>query len=304
MLLEANKTLSDHTQTVLEQMETAPPRLRAIMASAVKHLHAFAQEADLTPQEWLTGIAFLTQVGQICSADRQEFILLSDVLGLSTTVNHLHDFRAAGTAEGHQATESSLLGPFFRERAPRLPLGSTIAQHSSGPEIQIYGRVLDQHGQPLANAQVQVWQTDAEGAYDLQVHGLEKMDMRGVFQTDSEGRYYLRSLRPASYPLPSDGPVRKLLNAQSRHGMRPAHIHFLISAEGCAELVTALYLAGDPYLGSDTVFGVADSLTVSLQDDPQAPVRGVPAIHRDFVLGPGGAGESGRVGADASSLAV
>jgi protocatechuate 3,4-dioxygenase beta subunit len=283
-------------------MAAAPPRLRTVMAAVVRHLHAFAEEADLTPQEWLAGIAFLTQVGQICSADRQEFILLSDTLGLSTAVNLLHDRRSAAATDAHLATESSLLGPFFRERAPQLPLGASIARHSSGPEIQLYGHVTDAEGRPLANVQVQVWQTDADGAYDLQVHGLEQMDMRGVFHTDDEGRYYLRSLRPASYPLPHDGPVRRLLDAQQRHGMRPAHVHFLLTAEGHDELVTALYLAGDPYLASDTVFGVAASLVVPLQDDPAAPVQGVPAIRRDFVLRASSGSGHGRVGADASTL--
>jgi protocatechuate 3,4-dioxygenase beta subunit len=303
MTAPQDEALAEHTRAVLAQMAAAPPRLRSVMAAAVRHLHAFAEEVELTPQEWLAGIAFLTQVGQICSADRQEFILLSDTLGLSTTVNLLHDRSVEGVVPGaHLATESSLLGPFFRERAPQLPLGASIARHSSGPEIQLYGRVTGLDGRPLQNAQVQVWQTDADGAYDLQVHGLEIMDMRGVFCTDDEGRYYLRSLRPASYPLPSDGPVRRLLNAQRRHGMRPAHIHFLITADGHDELVTALYLAGDAYLDSDTVFGVAASLVVQLEDDPAAPVQGVPAIRRDFVLLPSSGGGHGRVGADASTL--
>jgi catechol 1,2-dioxygenase/hydroxyquinol 1,2-dioxygenase len=303
---KSKPSFQEHTAIALQQMEGAPPRLREVMASLVRHLHAFAEDVDLTPQEWLNGIAYLTRVGQTCSADRQEFVLLSDITGLSTTVNMLNDRRlaAAGSEGGHDATESSILGPFFRERAPRLPLGSSIAHHSTGPEVQIYGRVLDAVGKPLPGAQVQVWQTDAEGAYDTQVRGLDTMDMRGIFTTDDEGRFYLRSLLPSSYSLPDDGPVRQLLDAQRREGMRPAHIHFLIEAEGHNELVTALYIAGDEFLERDAVFGVAPSLVVPVVDeDPAAPVAGLPAIYHDFHLSPSVSTGQGRIGVDAAQMA-
>jgi protocatechuate 3,4-dioxygenase beta subunit len=296
------RTLDEHniTDAVVEQMSTTPdPRLKQIMACLVKHLHQFAREADLTPEEWLKGIGFLTAVGQTCTQYRQEFILLSDTLGLSALVNFLHDKRA-----GEQGTKPSLLGPFYRQDSPPMQLGQSIYEPGSpGQEICIYGRVTDTAGRGIPNASIEIWQTDEQGLYDLQKHDPSRMDYRGHFHSDSGGNYHLRTVCPLGYLIPMDGPVGDMIRAQKRHGFRPAHIHFLIGAPGYRELVTALYVAGDDHIESDTVFGVSQSLVTQLRrDDPASPVPGLPGIHFDFVLGVAAAAGSGRVGADPSQI--
>jgi hydroxyquinol 1,2-dioxygenase len=287
------------TDAVLEQMaETPDKRLREVMASLVRHMHGFAREVNLTPQEWLQAISFLTKVGQACTPTRQEFILLSDVLGLSALVNLMHDKSAI-----EQGTQSSLLGPFYRQDAPSLALGDSIAAKTPGAELLVYGRVTDRRGKPLPHASVQIWQTDEEGEYDLQKGKGEGMDMRGNFHCDATGRFHFRTVRPLGYLIPMEGPVGALVRMQHRHGFRPAHIHFLIGAQGYRELVTALYLADDEHIGSDTVFGVSNALVISpRQDDPEAPVKGIPAIRYDFRLGRASGNETGRVGADPSQI--
>ena len=288
-------TVTDET---LRQMAgTANPRLKQIAEAAVRHMHAFAREVDLTPQEWLTGIQFLTAVGQNCSPIRQEFILLSDVLGLSAVVNALHDRKAR-----ELGSQSSLLGPFYREGAPIMPNGAQIVEHPTTEEIVVYGKVTDNDGNPLPKAMIEVWQTSERGSYDLQERDGEAMDMRGNFLTGEDGSYWFRTVRPLGYSIPMDGPVGRLVRQQNRHGMRPSHIHCLIGAEGHRELVTALYFGDDPNIGSDTVFGVSQSLVVDAQDDPGSPVPGMPAVHYDFRLAKAAPGETGRVGADPTKL--
>jgi hydroxyquinol 1,2-dioxygenase len=241
------------TDAALAQMAATPdPRLKEIADAAVRHLHAFAREVNLTPAEWLTGIAFLTQVGKACTPVRQEFILLSDVLGLSAVVNALHDKKAR-----ELGTQSSLLGPFYREGAPELELGACIARHPEAAQIVLYGQVTDNDGEPIPHALVQVWQTSEHGLYDLQAADHENMDLRANFRCDADGRYHFRTVRPLGYPIPMDGPVGQMVRAQDRHGFRPAHIHFLIGGEGFRELVTALYFGDDEHIDSDTVFGVS-----------------------------------------------
>ncbi len=287
------------TDAALAQMaSTEDPRLRQIMDAAVRHLHAFAREANLTPDEWMTGIQFLTAVGQACSPIRQEFILLSDVLGLSAVVNALHD-RAAREL----GTQSSLLGPFYRDAAPDLPLGASIIQNPSVPEIVVYGQITDNAGQPVPNALVQVWQTSEHGLYDLQIAGGSGMDMRGNFRCDGDGRYHFRTVRPMGYAIPMDGPVGTLVNSQGRHGHRPSHIHMLIGAPGYRELVTALYFGDDAHIDSDTVFGVSASLVVEARDDPASPIPGLRAVRYDFRLAAAVEGGSGRVGGDPAAVA-
>lgn len=287
------------TDEALSQMAGTPnARLKEITEAAIRHLHAFAREVNLTPEEWLTGIQFLTAVGQKCSPLRQEFILLSDVLGLSAVVNALHDKKAR-----ELGSQSSLLGPFYREGAPELPLGAQIVEKPTAPEIVVYGKVTDNAGTPIPNALVQVWQTSERGGYDLQERQGEGMDMRGNFRTDADGRYHFRTVRPLGYSIPMDGPVGELVHKQARHGMRPSHIHCLISADGYRELVTALYFGDDPNIDSDTVFGVSQSLVVDAKDDPASPIHGMPAVHYDFRLAKAAPGESGRVGADPTKLA-
>ena len=292
--------VNDITEAVIEQMATTPdPRLREIMEAAVRHLHAFAREVKLTPDEWLKGIAFLTAVGQACTPYRQEFILFSDTIGLSRLVNVMHD------AQGREAagTETSLLGPFFREKAPEIALGGTLAHVSKGPEIVLYGQVTNVEGKPVPGAEVDVWQTNAEGLYDLQANDPSVMDMRGRLRCDAEGRFHFRTVRPIGYSIPMDGPVGELVRKQNRHGFRPAHIHILIAAPGYRELVTALYFADDEHVDSDTVFGVSKSLVVSPSSDlPDAPVPGIPSIRYDFTLSRETDGAGGRVGSDPSKL--
>lgn len=289
------------TDAVLDQMAATPdPRLKKIMTSAVKHLHGFAREVNLTPAEWIKGIEFMTAVGKMCTPERQEFILLSDTIGLSALVNGMHDKTAI-----EEGTHTSLLGPFYREATPKLPAGSQIASHvKPGSECALYGRVTDVGGKPLANATVSVWQTGADGLYDIQ-ESATSTDYRGVFTTDADGAYMLRTVKPIGYSIPMDGPVGGLARAQVRHGMRPAHIHFLVASPGYRELVTALYLRDDPHLADDVVFGSSDDLAVDLvANDPDCPIKGLPSIRFDMRLARESVADktSGRVGADPAAI--
>jgi protocatechuate 3,4-dioxygenase beta subunit len=292
------KTITD---AAIEQMEgTANPRLKQIMEILVKHLHSFAREADLTPEEWIEGIKFLTAVGQKCTAYRQEFILLSDTLGLSSLINALHDKRA-----GAEGTKTSLLGPFYRQDSPKMKLGDTIAtKPSNGLEVVIYGRVADSAGKGVAGASVEIWQPDETGNYDLQKHDPSEMDLRGHFHADAEGKFYMRTVAPLGYMIPMDGPVGDMIRAQRRHGYRPAHIHFVVGAPGYREVVTALYLGNDDHIDSDTVFGVTDSLVTTVNmKDAASPIPSLPSIKFDFQLAAATAGDmTGRVGADPSQI--
>ena len=289
------------TDAVLEQMATtSDPRMKEVMAAAVRHLHAFAREVHLTPGEWIKGIEFMTLVGKMCTPARQEFILLSDTLGLSALVNGLHDKTAI-----EEGTHTSLLGPFYREASPKLAPGSQIARHvKPGTECVLYGKVTDVHGKPLADATVSVWQTGADGLYDIQENAAST-DYRGVFSTDANGIFTIRTVKPRGYSIPMDGPVGAMVRAQGRHGMRPAHIHFLVGAPGYRELVTALYLRDDPHLADDVVFGSSDDLAVDIiPDDQDCPIPGVPSIRFDLRLSREGeaAKTSGRVGSDPSAI--
>src|ERR1700728_5434024 len=287
------------TDAAVEQMSSTPnPRLKQIMAALVRHLHAFTREVDLTPEEWLEGIRFLTAVGQKCTEHRQEFILLSDTLGLSALVNALHDKRGS-----ESATKSSLLGPFYRHDAPMMKLGDTIISRSKGTEIVFYGQVIDSAGKGIPNVLIQIWVSDETGNYDLHMRDPSEMDLRGCFYADAEGRYYFRGLCPLGYMIPMDGPVGDMIRAQKRHGYRPAHIHFIIGAPGYREVVTALYLQGDEHIDSDTVFGVTASLVTDVRkDDPASPIPNLPTIKFDFQLPAAAAYGSGRVGADPSQI--
>jgi catechol 1,2-dioxygenase/hydroxyquinol 1,2-dioxygenase len=293
-------TLQSVTDAVLAQMEsTSDDRLKAVLESAIRHLHAFAREVNLTPAEWLKAIELFTRVGKTCTATRQEFILLSDVVGLSTLVNTLHDATAL-----EKATSTSLLGPFFREDAPQLALGKQISNADKSEEILVWGTVRSAAGKAVANAKLMVWQTSSAGVYDLQEGDGSAVDYRGTFHCDSEGQYHLRTVRPLGYFIPMDGPVGDLVRAQRRQGCRPAHIHFLISAPGFRELVTALYFTG-PYLETDVVFGASPELVANEKSsDPEAPAKGLPSVHFDFTLARAGSVDAagGRVGADPTKL--
>jgi hydroxyquinol 1,2-dioxygenase len=288
------------TDAVLEQMAATPDaRTKEIMEAAVRHLHAFARDVNLTPAEWIKGIEFMTKVGQACTPARQEFILLSDTMGLSALVNIMHD-----KTKMEEATSASLLGPFFRENTPRFESGDQIAKTTDGRDVVLYGRITNAKGAPIPNAQVTVWQTAADGRYDIQ-KGIEEIDCRGIFQAGAEGNYLIRTVQPLGYFIPLDGPVGQLVMSQKRHGMRPAHIHFLISAPGYRELVTALYLAGDEHLDDDVVFGASADLVAHVKEgDAACPMQGLPSIHFDFSLSRETQADKfgGRVGADPAAV--
>ena len=252
------KTEDDITEEVLRRFDvTKDARLRTLMQSLVKHLHAFAREVELTDQEWFAGIEFLTAVGKKCAGNRQEFILLSDTLGLSILVDKINH-RVPGSA-----TETTVLGPFYRPGAEALPPGGNMATiDPTGTPLLIAGRVTDVAGTPIADAVLDCWQATSEGFYDSQMGEGEELGMRGVYRTDKDGRYLVRTTRPKWYPVPTDGPVGDMLRATNRHPYRPGHVHFMITAPGYQPLVTHIFDKDGEYLDSDTVFAVKDSLKV------------------------------------------
>jgi hydroxyquinol 1,2-dioxygenase len=275
------KTLTedDLTRVALERLQScSDARLKTIVDALTRHLHEFAREVKLTPEEWLTGIQFLTDIGHITDDKRQEFILLSDTLGLSAIVDLIAN-RDASSA----STESSLLGPFYRSGAPEYPLDADISNGAPGEKLIVRGRVSDRAGKPVAGAVVDTWQASAEGRYDLQQPNAGEMNFRGRFRTGRDGEFRFRSVKPSSYPVPDDGPVGRMLLALGRHPYRPAHLHFMISAPGFKTLTTALYIAGDPYLDSDAVFGSKESLVVNCRRSP-AQDESPYTIAFDFVL--------------------
>jgi len=248
-------------------------RFKQIMASLVRHLHDFVRDVELTEAEWFEGIQFLTATGQKCDDKRQEFILLSDTLGVSMLVDAINHRKPGG------ATESTVFGPFYVHGAPELPLGASIAEGMPGDVTVVSGRVLDTESRPIANALLDVWQTDAEGLYDVQRPHHSQLHLRGKFRTDGQGWYQFRTVRPVSYPVPTDGPVGKMLLKAGRHPYRPAHIHFIVSAPGFDSVTTHLFVEGDPYLDSDVVFGVKNSLVVEFKrhdSAEEAKSRGLP----------------------------
>jgi catechol 1,2-dioxygenase len=244
---------------------TADPRLGELLTGLVRHLHDFARETRLTQEEWERAIAFLTATGQACTGTRQEFILLSDVLGLSMLVEALNGDRAAG------ATESTVLGPFHLTESPVRALGDDIDLVGGGERCVVSGRVRSTDGTPLPGAVVDVWQADDKGYYDVQQPGVQPAgNGRGLFTADAEGRFWFRTCVPAAYPIPTDGPVGGLLRATGRHPYRPAHIHFIAEAEGHTPVTTHIFVAGGDYLDSDAVFAVKQSLVQDFTetDDP------------------------------------
>ncbi len=253
----SNNTEEQITQNVLESMASAPnPRLKAVMTSLIKHVHDFIREVELTQDEWALAIQFLTRTGQMCDDKRQEFILLSDITGVTMLVDAINHRSPDG------ATESTIFGPFYREGAQELPMGASISQDGRGEPAVVTGRVLSTDGTPIPNALLDVWETNENGLYEQQDPNQPDMNLRGKFRTDSEGRYCFVGIKPVSYPIPDDGPVGQLLRSLGRHPYRPAHIHLLVSAAGFVPVTTHLFVQGDPYLDSDAVFGTKDSLVV------------------------------------------
>lgn len=252
-----NMTEAALTEAALARLANAPdPRLKEIMTSLLRHLHAFVREVSLTEEEWFAGIQFLTATGQKCDEKRQEFILLSDTLGVSMLVDMLNHHASPG------ATESTVLGPFYVNGAPELPNGARLAAGLPGDPTLFSGRVLSSAGQPIAGALVDMWQADAEGLYDVQRPNLRHPQLRAQFHTDAQGRFWFWTVRPTEYPVPTDGPVGQMLLKMGRHPYRPAHIHTRVSAPGYVPITTHVFAKGDRYLHSDAVFGVKDSLIV------------------------------------------
>jgi hydroxyquinol 1,2-dioxygenase len=251
------KNITEHniTDAVLARMESCTDaRLKTVLGALVRHLHDFVRETQLTEAEWMRGIEFLTATGHITDAKRQEFILLSDTLGVSMLTVAQNHSKPAG------ATEATVFGPFHVADAPHFNAGADISGGAPGEPLFVSCTVKSLDGKPVANAIVDVWQADEDGFYDVQYQNLNQARARGVLRTDAQGRFSFKSILPVAYPIPTDGPVGQMLVATGRHPWRPAHVHFMIQAEGHETLITHVFRAGDPYLESDVVFGVRASL--------------------------------------------
>lgn len=282
------RDLNEHsiTEEVLRAVSgAADPRVRDVSQALVRHLHAFVREIEPTQAEWEAAIDFLTRTGQICSDVRQEFILLSDTLGVSMLVDAINHRKPGG------ATESTVFGPFFVESRPELPLGASMSVGVQGQPLFISGTVRDLSGSAMPGAIIDAWHSDEDGFYDVQQG--DELKMRARFRADPEGRFCFWSVRPKYYPIPDDGPVGEMLAAQGRHPFRPEHVHFMIAAEGCETLVTHLFVDGDPYLDSDVVFGVKNSLITryvlkeaGIAPDGSAIDTAYLVLNHDFILSP------------------
>jgi hydroxyquinol 1,2-dioxygenase len=247
------------TELVVDSFASASdPRLKLLMQSLTRHLHAFLRDVRLTEAEWQQAIAFLTDVGRMTDGQRQEFILLSDVLGASMQTISINNEAYAN------ATEATVLGPFFVEGSPEVPLGGDIAAGADGEPCWVEGTVTGTDGEPLRGARIEVWEADATGHYDVQ-YGHSRTAARGRLFADNEGRYRFWGLFPTPYPIPHDGPVGNLLAAAGRSPMRASHLHFKVSADGKRTLVTHIFVRGDEFLSHDAVFGVRESLVVDFQ---------------------------------------
>ncbi|BFG80577.1 intradiol ring-cleavage dioxygenase [Paraburkholderia terrae] len=255
------------------------PRLKEVMTSLVSHLHAFVKDVHLTQQEWDIAIEFLTRTGQICSEERQEFILLSDTLGVSMLVDAINNRRPP------YATENTVMGPFYVAGAPEREMGAQITLDGKGESCLFEGRVVDIQGNAIAGARIDVWSDNADGFYDVQQSGTQpKWNNRGVFTTGADGKYTFVGIKPVSYPIPHDGPVGKMLVALGRGPYRPAHMHFMVSAKGYEKLVTHTFVGDDTHITFDAVFGVKETLVAPFQriDNGEAIWRS----SFDFVLTP------------------
>jgi hydroxyquinol 1,2-dioxygenase len=283
-----NITEETITQAVLASLSGCrDERLHTIMTSLVQHLHAFARDVRLTEAEWLSAIRFLTEAGHITDDKRQEFILLSDTLGLSMLVTAQNNARPAG------CTESTVFGPFFVEGAPDYDNGADISNGAKGEPCRVRGSVRSVDGTPIAGALIEVWQSDQDGNYDVQYPGEHEHRARGRLRSRADGSFDFRSILAESYPIPHDGPVGRMLEAVGRHPWRPAHLHFMIQAPGYQTLITHVFRDGDKYLDSDVVFGVRSTLIADWVRHESGPAPdGTPSetpfytLAFDFVLNP------------------
>ncbi|MGJ5093939.1 intradiol ring-cleavage dioxygenase [Bradyrhizobium oligotrophicum] len=255
------------TEAVVASFERTPdPRAKFLLQELVKSLHDYVRRTELSFDEWAAAIDFLTRTGQTCTASRQEFILLSDVLGVSMLVDAINHRNRAG------ATETTVLGPFYVGEHKVTAHGTDISADLKGEKMFVQGRVTDLSGAPLAGAAVDVWHADDEGFYDSQRPSYESdgPSSRARFITDADGRFFFRTILPCSYPIPTDGPVGRMILETKRHPMRPAHVHFLVDAKGYEPLITHVFVGGDEYLDSDVVFGVKDDLIAQVQRSTDA----------------------------------
>lgn len=256
-----NVTKDNITRAFMDYMgQDTDPRLREVMGALVRHLHAFAREVNLTHAEWEKGIGFLEAAGEISDAERHEFVLLSDVLGLSSLVDMINT-RPGGTS-------SSVLGPFHISGAPPLAVGGDLKRDFEGPVVIAEGIVRDTDGNPIKGASVDIWQTAPNGLYSSQDENQDTFSFHGIQTTGADGRYAFTTVKPVEYTVPSDGPVGDILRACGRHPWRPSHLHFIVKADGFRPLVTEVFPEDDPYLDQDTVFGVREDLVMRYQDMP------------------------------------
>jgi hydroxyquinol 1,2-dioxygenase len=264
---------ADLTQRAVDSLQACPdPRLRDLLGNLMRTLHAFALENALTEVEWFAAIRFLTDVGQTCDDRRQEFILLSDTLGLSMMVDLVNH------ASGSDATESTVLGPFYVADSPWRENGDAITGDLGSQPLLVTGRVRDTDGRPLAAAVVDVWQNATNRLYAVQDPQQPLGNLRGRFLTDAAGEFAFRTIRPVDYPIPDDGPVGRMLKATGRHPWRPAHVHIIATAEGCVPVTTHVFDSASPYLDSDVVFGVKQSLVHTFAAHDPASEAAPPGI--------------------------
>lgn len=279
----------DVTEAVLAAMNGAPnPRLREVMTSFIRHLHTFAREVRLTEAELEFAIDFLNRIGHATNDSHNEGVLFSDAVGLSTLVCLLNNGQNGATE-----TAAALLGPFWRADAPLTVNGDSIVRSPTpGPPLFVEGRVSDTKGAPLSGVRVDVWQASPTGMYENQDAGQADMNLRGVFETDADGRFAFRSVKPAGYPVPTHGPTGEMLAAQRRHPFRPAHLHILAHKPGFKTLITQIFVGDDEHLDSDVVFGVTRALIGDVRKGDGAPPA--PDVSGDwfnlsstFVMAPG-----------------
>ncbi len=256
-----NVTAENITEVFMGYLaEDTDPRLREIMGSLVKHLHDFARETRLTHEEWRRGIAFLEGCAAVESEDRHEFVLASDVLGLSSLIDMIHSEPAS--------TSSSVLGPFHVSGAPPLAYGGDMKRHYGGPVLLAEGTIRDTDGNPIAGAELDIWQTAPNGLYASQDEEQDTYSFHGLMTVGDDGRYAFTTVKPVEYTVPSDGPVGDILRACGRHPWRPSHLHYIVTAPGYRPLVTEIFPDDDPYLDEDTVFGVRSDLVMHYDERP------------------------------------
>lgn len=279
-------TEANSAEVVNARTSSDDARLAEVMEAIVRHMHACIKEIEPTEEEWFKAIMFLTETGHMCTDWRQEFILLSDTLGVSMLVDAINNRKPSG------ASESTVLGPFHLPDAPELPMGSNICLDGKGEPMLVRGRIVDTDGNPIDKAKIDVWQANDEGFYDVQQKGIQPdFNLRGVFRTGADGSYHFKGVKPKYYPIPDDGPVGKLMGALGRHPYRPAHLHYILEADGYETLTTHIFDPDDPYIHSDAVFGVKESLMAKfdlIEDPDRIAADGMDGpyyeVVHDFVL--------------------